>query len=237
MPEPIFYMRGLPAIGFEANPDMLADLGLIAELSSGDVDRVSVALRQERGFLHTSALRKRVSATISDEETAKAVARALQYLEPDDIEGVIKQVERAREAEATDLSDEQVENLRRNLSELIQVYPALARFEKAQRLAVLTGQRLDSADLICDLRPIFDKTGEHVEGIFPYTRLRLVATGVDGLPRDFEVELTVEQVYKLSENADRAKTKLAALRESIQEWVPDGVPALPQIRVPKKERR
>lgn len=239
MPESVLYLRGFPGTGrFDtADPTMLADFKLIAGLSNDQVQVLSNELERQPGFLHTEALRECIGAYFQDEKTVLAVLRALQSLEPDDLDRVLKQVDHARNAEKqSTLDDAKMTNLRQNLSILIRIYPALVRFEKAQRLAKLTGQRLESADLICDLRPIFDSLGERVEGMFPYTRLRLVATGADGLPRDFEAELTVEQVYGLFESSRKAKTKLDALRKTLKEWIPGGFPDLPETRIPKEQR-
>jgi len=94
---------------------------------------------------------------------------------------------------------------------------------------------LDTVDLICDLRPIFNDNRKNVEGLLPYTRLHIVATGEDGLPKPFEVELSHQQVIDLSEKTEKAKNKLEALCQSIQKWLPDGLPDLPLTRIPRKE--
>lgn len=186
---------------------MLADLELVAGLPADQVGRIADTLSRESGFLDTVVLRNRIHAVVEDAKTAQAVLRALQNFEPGDVDRILESADRHRKGVTdTKLDDAKMADLRRNLSILVQAYPALDRFEKAQRLATLTGQRLDSADLICDLRPIFDGSGEHIEGILPYTRLRLVATGADGLPRDFEAELSVAQVHDLFESVKKAKT-------------------------------
>ena len=103
------------------------------------------------------------------------------------------------------------------------------------RLATLTGQKLESIELICDLRPIFDKLRKHLEGMMPYTRLRVVATGADGLPDAFETELTRQQVHDLAEQVSKAAQKLDVLASAIEtEWLPGGLPDLPLTRAPRK---
>jgi hypothetical protein len=112
----------------------------------------------------------------------------------------------------------------------------LAAFQKAERLSTLTGQRLESFDLICDLRPIFDESREHLEGMMPYTRLRVVAIGADGLPEAFESELTRQQVHDLAQKASKAAQKLDVLLDAIEtNWLPGGLPDLPLTREPRKE--
>jgi len=121
------------------------------------------------------------------------------------------------------------------LPNLIQPYPAMARFEKAERLANLTGQELESMELICDLRPIFDEDRKQIEGMMPYTRLHIVATGADGLPKSFEAELTHQQVIDLRKKGEKAESKLAVLRKSVESWLPGRLPDLPLTRVVRKE--
>jgi len=239
MPEPVLYIRGFPGAGaFQpADPAMLSDLALIASLTEDPVTKLRARLQEARGFLDGETLRKLISNVIPDAKSAQAVFRALTNLESDDVESILKHVERARKAEnKSNIDDAALESLRQNLATLILPYPALVRFEKAQRLATFTGQRLDSADLICDVRPIFDGEGREVEGMFPYTRLRVVATGADGLPRDFEAELSVEQVYRLYETVKRAKTKLQTLRSNIEKWMPQSIPNLSELRLPQGEK-
>ncbi len=215
---------------------MLTDLALIASLTESQVSDLRTRLQEARGFLDRDNLRILIRDVIPDAKPAQAVFRALTNLEPDDVEGVLAHVDRVRKTEKKlKIDDAAMTNLGRNLASIIQLYPALTRFEKAQRLATLTGQRLDSANLICDVRPIFDGDGRTIEGLFPYTRLRVVATGADGLPRDFEAELSVEQVYRLYETVKRAKIKLETLRSNIEMWMPQAIPNLQEVQVPKGE--
>jgi hypothetical protein len=234
MPEPVFYFRGMPPVFEQDDPAMDRDLKLIAGLPVEQVNRLADSLRQETGFLDYASLKARIDLVVLDGETAKAVLRAIQRLEADDVDDLIRRFERRRsEGKVADVDDAKVADARRNLSAMIVSYPALARFEKAQALATLTGQRLESADLICDLRPIFDKSGDNVEGMMPYTRLRVIVTGADGLPTEFEAELSVAQVYALFDSVKKAKAKLATLRACVTAWLPDGLPDVPLTRIPK----
>ena len=71
----------------------------------------------------------------------------------------------------------------------------------------------------------------------PYTRLHVVTTGEDGLPNAFEVELTHQQVIDLDKKTKKAKNKLEALRQSIEKWLPGGLPDLPLTRISQKESK
>lgn len=236
MSDQIFYFRGNPAAFGLSEPGqaMIADLELIGDLTVEQIDRLTDNLREATGFLGPKSLKERIDSVISDDKTAKAVLRTLQHFDPDDVEPTMRKLDHARQSGNADgLDDAKVVNVRKNLSKLIAIYPALSRYEKAEWLSKLTGQQLNTANLICDLRPIFDVSGTVIEGMVPYTRLRLVTTGADGLPREFEAELSVKQVYELFDSAKKAKTKLATLLASVDEWIPNGSPDLPATRVPK----
>jgi hypothetical protein len=234
MADAVFYFRGNPPTN-DVDDTLLADLSVIAGLLPDQIKRINETLQQAAGFLGPASLRDRIGAVLSDEATARAVSRALRRLDSDDIEAVCRKVDTWRKSGQAEIFDDaKVANLRRNLTALIVTYPALARFEKAERLSSRTGKRLESLSLVCDLRPIFDTTGKGVDGMMPYTRFRIVATGVDGLPCDFEVELTREQVDQLLTTAKRAKKKLTALSELIPVWIPEGLPELPLTRLPQE---
>jgi len=236
MPAPVLYVRGFPGSFESPDPAMIGDLNAIGALSADQISELVGALSAASGFLDSKRLTELVRAVVSEQRPTKAVIRALQNLEPDDVLRVLAAFERVRENKKKGKThDPSIDAVRRNLTTLIQVYPALARHEKAERLATLTGQQLESFDLVCDVRPLFDESRIRIEGMIPYTTMRVVATGVDGLPRAFEVELSLEEVHELSEKVEKAKTKLATLRSSVESWMPDSVPELPLTRMPQKD--
>ncbi len=239
MPEPVIYIRGLhlPLDSTSAaDSAMLTDLKAVSTLSDDETNTLRERLSQVKGFLDPKALAAEVRRTIKVEGTARSVQTTLQNLEPKDTKRLVERLgERGKQEDGFPLSEAELAKLREILPNLIQPYPALARFEKAERLAKLTGQELESIELICDLRPIFDESRKEVEGMMPYTRLHIVATGADGLPRSFEAELTHRQVNDLREKAVKASSKLDVLRKSVESWLPEGLPDLPLTRAPGKE--
>jgi hypothetical protein len=238
MPDPVFYIRGIPPFAERdlTNAAMVADLKVIAELSEQEVGQLVGRLTGATGFLDPKKLRGVLQGVLPEERVAAAVRRALQNLDPDDVESLLHDLDTRRKTnKKIAIDDPQMAAIRRNLGQLVQSYPALKRFEKAARLATLTGQQLESIDLICDLRPIFDDSRKKIEGMMPYTRLRVVATGADGLPCSFEAELTAKQLQELLDKARKAEAKIAALREATEAWLPEGIPDLPLTRIPREE--
>ena len=237
MPEPVIYIRGLPPLSAPAaDSGMMADLKAVSTLSDDETNTLRERLSRVKGFLDPKALAAEVRRTIKVEGTARSVQTALRNLEPKDTKRLVESLaERGRQEKDFPLNEAELARLGEILPNLIQPYPALARFEKAERLAKLTGQELESIELICDLRPIFDEDRKQIEGMMPYTRLHIVATGADGLPKSFEAELTHRQVNDLREKAAKANTKLDVLRKSVESWYSGGLPDLPLTRAPVKK--
>jgi len=71
--------------------------------------------------------------------------------------------------------------------------------------------RVEAVDLVCDIRPVFDDSRTNVEGVIPFTTLKVVATGVDQFPISFEAVLSASDVLALLKKAELAVAKLNAL--------------------------
>lgn len=235
MTEPVLYIRGFTQ-SFETIPEeLLDDLKAIIDLSDEMLAELHKHLTEAEGFLDPRVLLATIQRVVEDSNAAEAVRRILRNIGPSQVERMVTILEEGREEEDFPFDQAKLERLKQILKNLIRPYPALARFQKAERLAKITGQQLETVELICDLRPIFDETRKKVEGMMPYTRLHIVATGEDGLPEAFEVELTHQQVTDLAEKVGKAKSKLETLRQSIETWLPGGLPDLPLTRIPRKE--
>ena len=239
MPGQVLYMRGFarpPMDRYAASPGVRDDLKAVAGLSDDQVSAVQEQLSDAKGFLAPKSLLALLREAIGDDGPARSLQRAMRNLGPEDIEPLLKALSQPQPDEESPLEEGVVKRLGEILPRLIQAYPALVRFEKAERLAAVTGQRLEGVELICDLRPIFDESRKNIEGMMSYTRLRVVATGADGLSEAFEAELTRQQVCDLAEKASKAVEKLDVLHDAIEkQWVPGGVPDIPLTRPPRKD--
>ncbi len=211
-------------------PGMVDDLKTIASLSDEEIQGIRKHLAKADRFLDLRSLLTSIHEVIQDRKSADAVGRAIRNLMPSDVERIIGDLKQAIDEEHPPCDEDTLTRLTQALGELIQPYPALVRYRKAERLAKTTGQQLETVELICDLRPIFDRNREKLEGMMPYTRLHIIATGEDGLPKSFEAELTYEQVVEVAEKAKKAKGKLDVLGQSIETWLPGRVPNLPLTR-------
>ena len=238
MTEQVLYIRGFPHSIFEhptAKKEMMEDLKAIIGISDEKLEELHKHLNKAKGFLDPKALLATIQKVVEDPNAAEAVQGILLNISPYQVERMITILKEGQEEEEFPFDQAKIERLKQILKNLIQPYPALTRSEKAERLAKITGQQLETVEMICDLRPIFDESRKNVEGMMPYTRLHIVATGEDGLPKPFEVELTHQQVIDLAVKTRKAKSKLEVLRQSIENWLPGGLPDLPLTRVSRKE--
>jgi hypothetical protein len=233
MVEPVLYFRGLPREAIATSPPVLQDLKAIGGLPPETVEAIRTRLSAAEGFLDYRSLAAIIRDVVRDENLSKAVQNGFLNLAPEHVEGVLSRLSERKEDDSFGKAD--LDKLRGVLPKLIQAYPALTRFAKAERLAKATGQRLESVELICDLRPIFDDSRQNIEGMMPYTRLSVTALGADGLPNSFEAELTWQQVHDLGEKAAKAEKKLAVMRKTVEDVLPGGLPELPLTRVARKE--
>lgn len=237
MPEPLFLMRGLPPwmdAGF--SPQMVEDLDAIVALPVNVIEQVADVVASAAGFLGGAELTSLLQQNLPKETPVDSVRRVILNLELANLPRLFKFLRTLCEEESEEfpLTEEKIGKLEALLPKLLKPAPALARFRKAELLAKITGQPLEEIQLICDLRPVFDESREQIEGLLPYTRLKIVATGGNGFPSVFEVELSAQQVADLAEKAKKATTKLKCLRERINnKWLPNGIPDIPLTREPK----
>ncbi len=203
---------------------MLEDLLAVGGTSTDQLDRLAADLQQESGIPMDSRLEELVARHIPEASLAESILRALVNLRPEELEETVNTLRRWREANsqnASTLPSERLEVVRARLSQLIQNYPSLVRYRKAQRLRKLTGRVAASVDVVCDLRPVFDQSRTVVEGLIPLTILRVGYRDGDG-SGVLEVLLSGEDLEELAREVERAKQKLGSLRESVGRWVPNG---------------
>ena len=169
MAEPVLYMRGFPqSISSEPFPEeLLNDFSAIIELSDVTLDGLSTLLSEAEGFLSPKDLLLAIQKVVEDPNTAKALRAIIGNIDPIQIKPMTTFLEEKSKGEGFRFDPKRVERLKQILKKLIQPYSSMVRFQKAERLANITGQRLEAVELICDLRPIFDENRKNVEGMMP----------------------------------------------------------------------
>jgi len=80
-------------------------------------------------------------------------------------------------------------------------------------LVDVIGAELDSFRIICDIRPIFDRSRERIDGAIPLTLLRLDYSKPDGESAVVEVRVTEKQITQFEDKIANAKLKLRMIKE------------------------
>jgi len=228
MSDTVLYIRGgFPFPGVEIPDGLIRDAKVLLGLDIELLESVRHSLETYEGFLDRGALQQVLASRIEDPELCRALGRLIVNIDEHlrrtsrTIEQLLQQIEQWLQEEENQqkglLSAEELEELRGRMQLVIRPYPGLNRQAKARRLSEATGLPLEKVDIICDLRPVFDKDRENVEGIIPYTTLRIVCTGADGLPVALDAVLSQQDVAQLAKASSDAQKKLAKLKALLHE--------------------
>jgi len=210
------------ATGSFLPPQMVHDLRTVAAAETAAVDGLTQALRQETGVLSEERVENLTKQFFDDNATAESVGRTIQNLRPEDRQKILTLVDRWRQVSDERrefLPDAEFASLKQNLDSLLQDYPGLELMRKAQRLLRDTGNEIEDLIFICDLRPVFDKPQEQVEGFVALANLRIRYTRQSGQRDAFEIALTEEELSTLVEQGQKALNKLKVLGESVHELI------------------
>ncbi|HLN31695.1 MAG TPA: hypothetical protein VK395_28400 [Gemmataceae bacterium] len=188
-------------------------------LPEDDLESLKNDLSSYRGFLSNNVLKELVHKSVKDGEKAEGLFNLLNLTDIHvqnnnrNIDAFLDQLARWQQAPDNQgkLSTDELARLKHLVSSLATPAPARLRQAKAERLAATTGLRADAIDLVCDVRPVFDDSRTRIEGLIPFTTLRIVATGVDKFPVAFETVLSAKDVQALLKKAEEVVRKLNAL--------------------------
>jgi hypothetical protein len=212
--------------GFTVPPQMVDDLLTIANLPRKTIDQLITAMDGAVGFLNEEGLKQLVQEIVPDEREASAVVSTIRNIRPGRIDQILASLADWRHADAQNaqrMPDEAFAAIQESLRRLIQDYPAWERFRKARRLATVTGNKARKMELIRDARPVFDEERQHIEGFIPLITLKLTYDTQTEETGTAEVLLTVDMLEELLEKANKARQKVSVLRESLNQWIPEGV--------------
>lgn len=228
MRESVLYIRGQFPFGFEAgvSDDVVRDAKIILDLPVDDLNAIRTDLEQFPGFLDRNKLRELLLHRVPDVTNRKGLARFITtfgervHRTGESIDTLVRQIEewmKEKAEEAQIIQQDQIAELRRRLKVLLAPLPCLVRQAKAEKLSTATGQPLESVEIICDVRPVFDKNRNTIDGMIPFTLLRVVYKGADGLPVAVETILSEKDVHSLADAAQKAQQKLKRIHELLLE--------------------
>ncbi len=229
MRETILYMRGPMPFGPEYGipDDLIRDAKALLDLDVEVIGSIRDELQAFRGFLDRGTIEGIVHSYVANEESCHRLARLIVDIDGrfratgQNVDEFLSRIQEWLDDEENQrkglLCEQEFAELRERLPLVVGPFPGRTRQAKAARLSQATGLPLEKIEIICDLRPVFDKDKESVEGMIPYTTLRIVCKGADGLPVALEAILSNDDVAQLAEASGDAKKKLARLGKLMQE--------------------
>jgi hypothetical protein len=228
MRDTVLYMRGPVPFGLDAgiSSALVRDARVFLELSKEQLEQCGSDLRNHDGFLDRAALELLFAARIENKEHVHRLARFISAIDTrfrrfgENASVLVPKIRdwlsQQEGEDAKLLSNDDLVALEQLLPVLLHPFPGLNRQAKAERLSKATGLPLEDIQLICDLRPVFDEDHANVEGMMPYTTLRIVCEGPDGLPLCLESVLTRKQVALLLDRVREADKKLTVLLRMLE---------------------
>jgi hypothetical protein len=111
---------------------------------------------------------------------------------------------------------DRMQNLQTNLKTLTANREAIALMKKADQIMRSTGNEMQGMQIVCDVRPVFDRKHERIESLLTLANLKIVYQNQVGDSASFELALTRGELMQLKETVDDALGKLA-LMESLRD--------------------
>lgn len=213
---------GNPPFKFLANhlaqdEEFLGDIRQILDLNEDDYLRLASRLARADGFLGRSDLADIVGEVIGDGSSniADIIFRVGGIVHDADMDvgDAMDALAMAIAEKAESLSPQQRETLIARLRTLVAEPLGIAKQYKARGLVDAIGAELDSFRIICDIRPIFDRSRERIDGALPLATLRLDYTKPDGEMSVVEVRITEKHISQLEKSVIDAKLKMKVIKE------------------------
>jgi hypothetical protein len=190
-------------------------------------DQALTAIENHNGFLGPRGLKNLIEPIIEHADQRQALINFVSNLPKIrrelglSVEAFARECEEELQAQAEQwterLGETDLENLISRVHRIIQPKLGLEKQAKADSVVRRVGASLDEMAIVCDLRPIFDDDRQRVEGMIPITTLKIVALKQDGLPIALELRLSEKQIATLCEESERARRKLAVLKQLLKD--------------------
>lgn len=196
-------------------PDQLKDLALLRDTDPKLIDKIVTKLSASDYLITPSELRYELRQILdgSDEQT-NALARLLlslytllrqRDLEVSDLlEGLSNGIDTGK----INWKDEEVKRWNSLLpkTEKLLSLESVQTVVKALDLSYDYANLYQNAKILTDIRPIFNKNADNIEGAVVSFTLRLYYDSLEG-PKSISIALDIEDIENMITNSQRAKTK------------------------------
>jgi len=197
--------------------DFLDDAKQIIEIDEDAYLRLATELAKSDAFLSRSDLAAIVSECVDDvsDRIATIIHRIGGIVHDADMDATdaMDALAKAIEDKAESLDVQDRRKLTDRLRKLAAEPIGIAKQYKARGLVDAIGAELDSFRIICDIRPIFDRSRERIDGAIPISILRLEYTTADGDSDVVELRVTENQITQFEDKIADAKLKLRIIKE------------------------
>ena len=195
-------------------PAMLVDLLRIASLDEEQIVSVRRIVDSQKQITTPKEIEQSISSQLG-EDLAKGVAKIVLNFDSKTVDRVLLVLQKLRNAKpkaAEVFDDAKFEQIKSNLYRLTQKHASIELIRKSQSLLRALGNEIESAIFICDLRPVFDKEHENVEGLISIAGLKLEFKDQQGDENSIEFALSEGDLDYLTKQCEDAKKKLAVLK-------------------------
>ncbi|TWU54997.1 hypothetical protein Poly51_37460 [Rubripirellula tenax] len=200
-------------------PEMLRDFFAISRLETAGLAQVVQSLGNLDGLGNQSALEHLILKALgadTNKDVAKSIRRTINSLRSSNLPKVLdsldKWVDSDRKEREQFFSPENLTRLRENLNVLITENSYGKLIRKAERLLRDVGNEFRDVKFVCDLRPVFDDSKEHVDAFVILTHLRIHYVTQGGDNSAFELALTEDELTRLRDDIGTALEKVSVLK-------------------------
>lgn len=195
----------------------------IVALDDESFSKLETALAEYSGFLDLQTVHTIASEVLGtdqglDELSSMVwnVARLIRQSD-EEITDAADALKSAIEEQEDELEAAERTILADRLQKLVAVPRGFDLQHKAETLVGATGRQLDDVQIVCDIRPVFNRDRTGIEGAIPIATLRLDIDEVDGSQSRAEVRLTEAQIVDLQGKAEAAVGKVLLLKKFLAE--------------------
>jgi len=212
--------------------DFVADAKFVLQLDEESYQRLADQLATTSGFLDRRALVEAASQCLDTQQDAERIGRIVYRLgeilheagmEPAQAMDVLAN---AISEKTESLSEDERDRLSNRLRTLLLGTSGLSKHFKAQSLVEVLGGALESFQVICDVRPVFDPKRQRIEGAVPICVARIEYTSADGESSANEFRISEQQIDEMEQTVATAKQKL----QLIKLWMQDQDVTVPHTK-------